>query len=409
MATVKNWRRVIVIGGSLGGLLAANLLHRTGWEVDVYERVGDELIDRGAGLVTHPELFDVMARGGIAFDRTIGVEVETRVTLASDGTRIGEHPLRQVFSGWSRLFHTYKAAFPAERYHTGKSLVGLEQDAAGVTAIFADGQRERAALLVGADGFRSTVRQFVLPEVQPTYAGYVAWRGLIEERLLSPATHAAVFEHMAFCLPPREQMLGYPVAGASDSTEPGHRRYNVVWYRPADADDELPRLLTDEQGRIHENGIPPHLVRAVVVDEVRAAATRILAPAFAEIVHLLDRPFFQPIYDLETPRMVFDRVVLVGDAAFVARPHCGMGVTKAGGDAAALADALAAADAPTPGALAVFEAERLRFGRAAIAHARHLGAYMQAQIRTAEEQEMAERYRTPEAVMRETAVPLVLA
>ncbi len=56
-------------------------------------------------------------------------------------------------------------------------------------------------------------------------------------------------------------------------------------------------------------------------------------------------------------------------------------------------------------ALQRYEAARLRLGAAVIARARHLGAYMQAQIKTASERQMAERYRTPAAVMRETATP----
>jgi catechol 2,3-dioxygenase-like lactoylglutathione lyase family enzyme len=134
-------------------------------------------------------------------------------------------------------------------------------------------------------------------------------------------------------------------------------------------------------------------------------ADALLAPQFAEIVRLTEQPFFQPIYDVESPQLVFGRVVLVGDAAFVARPHVGMGVTKAAGDAVALADALHGND-DIHEALRHYEEARVRFGATVIARARHLGAYMQAQIRTTSERQMAERYRTPAAVMRETAMPV---
>ncbi|WP_368735033.1 FAD-dependent monooxygenase, partial [Serratia marcescens] len=67
---------------------------------------------------------------------------------------------------------------------------------------------------------------------------------------------------------------------------------------------------------------------------------------------------FQPIYDLESPRLAFGRVVLLGDAAFVARPHVGAGVTKAALDAACLADAIAAADGMLEPALARYDIER---------------------------------------------------
>ena len=61
---------------------------------------------------------------------------------------------------------------------------------------------------------------------------------------------------MTFCLPPGEQFLGYPVAGPDNDLRPGHRRYNVVWYRPADETTELQRLLTDDE-RHHARDLDP--------------------------------------------------------------------------------------------------------------------------------------------------------
>jgi 2-polyprenyl-6-methoxyphenol hydroxylase-like FAD-dependent oxidoreductase len=154
---------------------------------------------------------------------------------------------------------------------------------------------------------------------------------------------------------------------------------------------------------VYENGIPPPLIAPAIVAEIRTVAGQLLAPQFAEVVAKTAQPFFQPIYDLESPQLVFGRVVLLGDAAFVARPHCGMGVTKAAADALALARWLSRY--PVAEALAQYAAERGEFGARIVQHARDLGAYMQAQLATAEEIRMAERYRTHEAVMRETAVP----
>jgi 2-polyprenyl-6-methoxyphenol hydroxylase-like FAD-dependent oxidoreductase len=143
---------------------------------------------------------------------------------------------------------------------------------------------------------------------------------------------------------------------------------------------------------------------------MRADADRLLAPQFAEVVRRTAMPFLQAILDLETPRMrLGSRTVILGDAAFVARPHVGMGVTKAAADAAALADALAASPEDIDAALDGFERSRLAIGAAVVRRARQLGAYMQAQILDPAERAMAERHRSPEAVMTETAVATGLA
>ena len=151
-------RKALVIGGSLGGLFAANLLLRSGWDVHVYERVADDLESRGAGVVTHPELMEVLTAAGVDVADGIGVEVRERITLARDGTREDSRPLPQTLTAWGRLYQVLRRAFPSERYHNDKQLVSFEQDAQGVRVVFSDGKVERGDLLVAADGLRSTVR-----------------------------------------------------------------------------------------------------------------------------------------------------------------------------------------------------------------------------------------------------------
>jgi len=395
----------------MGGLFAALLLVRRGWTVDIYERISSELGGRGAGIVTHTELFDILDQCGIDSETAkIGVSVAGRRVFSSEGDLIGERSLPQVLTSWGRLYALLKEQLPARTYHHGRNLEGVTTTDIGVTAHFSDGTTADGDVLIGADGIFSTVRAKFLPDVAPTYVGYVAWRGLVDENELTPETRAALCDHFAFSLPPGEQMLGYPVAGADESIEPGRRRFNFVWYRPAGQDGALRELLTDIEGVEHALSIPPHRIRPSVIDELRRAAVELLAPQFAEVVLRTRQPFIQAIQDLETPAMAIGaRIALIGDAAFVARPHVGMGVTKAAGDARALADALAGSPNDIPKALASFEASRLPFGRAVIRRARHLGAYMQAQIATEEERAMAEKHRQPEAVMSETAVATGIA
>jgi 2-polyprenyl-6-methoxyphenol hydroxylase-like FAD-dependent oxidoreductase len=397
---LRKTRRALIVGGSMSGLLAALMLRRAGWDVDVFERVESELAGRGAGIVAQPDLIERLRRLGI--DPTdLGVEITTRKILDASGRFTAEFICPQVLTAWERVYRVLRDAFPPERYHRGKGVRGFEQSERNVVAHFANGGSAEGDLLVGADGLRSTIRQQCLPQLLPLYAGYVAWRALIAEAAFAPAIHRELFEFMTFCLPPGEQCLGYPVAGPDNDLAPGRRRFNVVWYRPADESTELQRLLTDAGGTTHTISIPPPLIRREPIADMRAAAERLLAPQFREVVRMIDEPILQPIYDLETPRMAFGRVAIVGDAAFVARPHVAAGVAKAADDAAALVAALAT-DEVEP-ALLRFETERLPVGQRVIERARHLGAYLQA-TQTAEERARSQRHSIPEAVLAETAV-----
>jgi 2-polyprenyl-6-methoxyphenol hydroxylase-like FAD-dependent oxidoreductase len=393
-------RRALVVGGSMSGLLAGLLLRRAGWDVDIFERVESELAGRGAGIVAQPDLIETLRRIGI--DPTdLGVAITTRQILDASGRLAGECACPQVLTAWERVYRVLRDAFPAQRYHRGRGVRAFEQTDRSVVAHFNDGGAAEGELLVGADGLRSTVRQQCLPQLAPLYAGYVAWRALIAEAAFPPAIHRELFDTMTFCLPPGEQCLGYPVAGPDNDLRPGHRRYNVVWYRPADEGTELQQLLTDESGTTYTISIPPPLIRREAIAHMRAAAERLLAPQFREVVRMIDEPILQPIYDLETPRMAFGRVAIIGDAAFVARPHVAAGVAKAADDAAALVAALEAGEVAP--ALRRFETVRLPVGQRIIERARHLGAYLQA-TQTAEERARSRRHSIPEAVLAETAV-----
>jgi len=319
--------RAVVVGGSLAGLFAALLLQRRGWQADIYERAETELAGRGAGIVTHPLLWDALDALGLNWRADLGVTILGRRLYDRDGHLAAACAREQTVTSWDRLYAMLRAAMPSEHYHRGKQLARIEERGSAALVHFADGDSTRADVLVGADGLRSTVRAQVLPEARPRYAGYVAWRGLAPEADFAADLRHELFAAMAFCLPPSEQMLGYPVAGTDNDLRPGHRRYNLVWYRPADA-AELQRLLTDKAGNIHSMSIPPPLIAPAVIAAMRAAAEATLAPQLRDALRLAAQPFLQPIYDLHVPRMAFGRVALIGDAAFVARPHVGAGVAK---------------------------------------------------------------------------------
>lgn len=366
-------RRAIVIGGSISGLFAASLLRKAGWAVDVFERSDVELKGRGAGIVSHKELRDILVETGAGID-DLGVHIDERVLFDSVGKVIGQHKYPQIVTSWDRLQSLVRHIQPEGSYHLNHNFIGFERNADGVTARFDNGRSETADILIGADGFRSAVRNIVFPQVQPIYAGYVIWRAVVDEADLDPETHAAVFEKFAFFLAPGHEIVGYPIAGIDNDLRPGKRRYNFVWYRTIDT-ERLSDMLTDAAGHTHVLSIPPPLVRPDVVQEMREKAETFMSKPLLRVLHAVKSAFFTPIYDLASPSMISGRVSLIGDAAFVGRPHVGLGVTKGAADAKALADSLPSTSNIDQG-LQTFSAERKRIGDRVVAKGRELGAFL---------------------------------
>src|SRR5262249_7459445 len=112
-------RRALVIGGSLGGLLAAHLLRSTGWDAVVFERNAEDLTGRGAGVSTHPQLIEILHRVGIDFDESMGVKVDTVICLDKDGRNYLETPTARTMSSWGRLYRSLRDALPSGSYRLG--------------------------------------------------------------------------------------------------------------------------------------------------------------------------------------------------------------------------------------------------------------------------------------------------
>jgi 2-polyprenyl-6-methoxyphenol hydroxylase-like FAD-dependent oxidoreductase len=313
-----------------------------------------------------------MRRIGLSVAPSIGVAVRSRVGLDHAGYVIEERPVPAVTSAWSRIWRPLRQALPAQCYRGGAAVTHVEPSAVGVTAVLPDGSRVHGDLLVAADGLHSTVRAQLVPELKPAYAGYVAWRGVVEERQLSGELGDLVFQHMVFGFPDGELAISLPMPGPDEGPHRGERRCHFVWFRPV-AESSLPALCTDSAGRRHGVAIPPPLIRPELIEAVRSDAGRQLPPQLAALVSATSQIILQPIFDLQSPRIAFGRIALLGDAAFVARPHVAAGVMKAALDAQALMDMLAADD-NVEAALANYDQKRRPFGIWLVARGRHIGA-----------------------------------
>ncbi len=332
----------LIIGGSLGGLFTATALRAIGWQVEVFERSPSALDSRGGGIVLQHEVLQAFKFAGINPDTALGVRSTNRTYLDRDGGVQHQHYAPQTQTSWNTLYQHLLNALPAAHYHRGKTLLGLSQDEQGVTAYFEDGTRAAGDVLIGADGGGSTVRRLMLPGVTPTYSGYVVWRGLVNETAICAAAAEALHDDFVFQQDPESLMLEYKVPGIDGGTRVGERRYNWLWYLKAAPGEPLEALLTDNTGRRREHAIPPGALCPRQDQAFRRLAETRLNPAFLELVQQTKEIFVQSILDLRVPRMVFDRVMLVGDAAFIPRPHTAGSTAKAATDALTLAKVLSA-------------------------------------------------------------------
>lgn len=365
--------RVLIAGGSIGGLTTAVLLRDLGYDVQVFERASVALQERGTGIVVLPITERYFTEGNLGHDNRVSLELSDWTYLDRSGAVISADPDHFRFSGWSTVYRALHDAFDPDRYHLNSEMVGFDQRPDGVSLHLADGRRIEGDLLICADGLSSTARGILLPEVAPTYAGYVAWRAITPEQDLSQATLAALSDAMLYQVLDHSHILVYAIPSPSGSITPGERTVNSVWYRNYPDDGAFADLMTGIDGERRSGTMPPGTIRPEFVEEMRQSARETLAPAIREVVLACEEPLIQAIFDLEVPRMVFGRVCILGDAAFGLRPHVAAGQAKACADAWALHDALVEVDHDLDAALAVWEPRQLQLGRSAVAKTRAMG------------------------------------
>ena len=165
----------------------------------------------------------------------------------------------QLCTSWARLYTLLTDVFPAERVRRGVGLAGLDQDHAGVTACLDDGTRIRGELLIAADGVRSTCAANCFPTsswpMPATSPGGASSRRRCSRRrpmprFSSPSAGAARSR-------PHPRLSG---ARRRRRPHPGTKNYNIVWYGPSTRNGAA-LMQTDAAGRVHEEGIAPHVIR----------------------------------------------------------------------------------------------------------------------------------------------------
>jgi salicylate hydroxylase len=340
--TVKSQFEVVVVGGGIGGLFAANALIAHGIPVSVYEQA-PALGEVGAGVFLTPNSVRQLHRVGL------GPAVEKWGARVGPDSRYFRHdggPIAPVqvtdSSGWNATFGMHRAdlveflagALPSEVVRTGHRCIGLEQDRDRARLSFANGATVEADLVIGADGIHSELRPHVFPPSRPVFSGTVAYRGIVSHELVPHwPTNAWLM-----WLGKGKHFLTFPVRAG--------KLVNYVGFVPAD--QEMKESWSSP-------GDPDVLRREFAGWD----------PRIESLLQQVQMTFRWALYDREPlPAWTRGRLTLLGDAAHPMLPHLGQGANQSIEDGMALATILARADRKTaPPALIAYE--RLRRERVA--------------------------------------------
>ena len=365
--------QVGIVGGSISGCTAAIALMRAGCDVTVFERSSGALQGRDAGIGTPPPVIRALQERDF-IDTGLPLLTVDQMTYrrrASPHDRIGQAAWRQhhelSFMHWGDLYRSLRHRVPDERYRSGTQVASLaEVDEEHIILQVTTGEELTFDLVLFADGYRSLGRQLLFPDLHLRYGGYVAWRGLVDEDVITtPAPLEGTGVRVGY---DGGHGIFYFVPGLAGRTGRHQRLINWAVYVVVD-EAELPAMLTDREGQFHDGSLPPGTMPVAREESLKQAFREHFPPYFSTILQGSEETFVQAIYDVAIPAYRAGRICLIGDAGALAPPHTGSGVFKAMQNAIDLADALDGSTS-VEAALTDWNAAQTRTGNSMVVYGR---------------------------------------
>jgi 2-polyprenyl-6-methoxyphenol hydroxylase-like FAD-dependent oxidoreductase len=332
--------KIVIAGGSISGLAAALTLNCVGHEVHVYERSPTSLRGQGGGVAVLRRMMTFLEEHGQHCRQMISVPTHRRRWIDREGNVTRDEPEFLPFSSWDAVYRSLCSTLPEGILHYGHTITGFRQDADGIDVDVSDGTI-RADALIAADGTASGLRAQIFPGYAPSFAGYIAWRGIVDEAQFDTADTATLIENMTLHHGnPGELFMAFLIPGLDGSLAPGSRRFNWLWYQNVSNLEEFRQRMTDSSGQQHHASIHPGGLSDASLSTLRRNAADHLPQVLSQLVMATRDPFIQAIFDALSPGFVDQRVALIGDAACTLRPHTASGTSKAAADAVTLAQSL---------------------------------------------------------------------
>jgi len=322
--------KIAIIGGSIAGCISAIELAKLGHEIHIYERAKEAFHSRGTGIGIPTELIqELIERDDVDVDIK-RVKIDKRQIYVRDnsvdpyyGREIYQEPFNMSTLNWGELYHQLHKRVPKEWMHLGISISNIKSHDK-VVEIEVDGKMIQFDMLVGCDGYQSTVRRLIAEEVDPNFADYVVWRGLSE--LQKKEQNIFISNKFWFYFNAFGHLVIYPVYQFSHQE---NSELLVNWSLNEVIDEERLDLYTKDKNGKLVNTIPPELMSSKQKHHIIKFAEDNLPTVACEIIKQAKQPSMHAVMDLCVDKYVKNRMCIIGDASTMLRAHTASGATKA--------------------------------------------------------------------------------
>ncbi|XP_022951855.1 uncharacterized protein LOC111454587 [Cucurbita moschata] len=374
--------KAVIVGGSIAGISCAHALIKAGWKVQILEKSTSPPTgsSTGAGLgldsLSQSLIQSWLSKPQLLLQSTLPLTVDQNQATDEEtkGRRILTRDENFNFRAahWADLHGLLYNELPPDIFLWGHQFLSFctSEDKSSVKIAARVLQTDEIIeivgdLLVGADGCLSSVLQTFLPNFQLRYSGYCAWRGVLD---FSENENSETIIDIRKAFPDFGKCLYFDLGSGTHIViyELPNKKINWIWY----INQPEPQL----KGKSLTMKVDDGMVR-----KMHEQAEKVWVPEFARVIKETKEPFINVIYDRNPlERLVWDNVVLVGDAAHPTTPHGLRSTNMSILDAAVLGKCLEKWGLENlQTALAEYQSVRLPVSSKQVLHSRFMGRLKQ--------------------------------
>lgn len=318
-------KKIIISGGSIAGCTSAILLGRLGFKVKILERSAG-LMKSSSGITLPESIINHCISNDLLDSNIPRLYVNKRCFIRKDNkykeSKFWEQSIRLQALNWIDVYKNLRKRIDPENFHTKTEIKSINDECLIKTL---SGQEHRGDLIIAADGVDSVIRTCLLADVLPEYAGYVAWRGIVN---VPSIIERKIFkENVPYYVFSNGHILLYKIPSRNYQST-GETLLNWVMYEKM-SPLRLKELMIDNQGKSHTRSLPVGFLTKQHIKHLHELARQVLPNDINEIVIATQQPFLQAVFDFQIPSYLSNKIIFVGDAASTLRPHTASGVYKA--------------------------------------------------------------------------------